>query len=234
TPVVVPMPGGGILGGIDAQLVHRPAHCFRLSLLKLADAVEEDFRIEVTWPVGRTTVMFVRRQQQLALAAFYLVSHCHSVAAGPPVDCRCVGVKKIGPQEAGGVSEECPDHFEPFVRKLRSQPLWNRAVQSILAGNRSLKHRVDIDNEMSRRIDEAVFRCEKGTVDATEGVLAFVDQVDSLPLLLKIANSPFGASMPFAGTAAEFDHINPCVEAAKTVPQLRLELLDAVKRCRTE
>jgi hypothetical protein len=59
-----------------------------------------------------------------------------------------------------------------------------------------------------------------------------VDKVDSLLLLLKIANAPFGSSMSLAGTAAELDHINPCVEAAKAVPQLRLELLDAAERCR--
>jgi hypothetical protein len=105
-------------------------------------------------------------------------------------------------------------------------------VETILAGYRSLKQRVDIDTEMGRRIDQAVFRCEERPVNASKGVLTFVDQVDLLLLLLEIANSPFGASMPFAGSAAELDYINPGIETAKSVAQLRLELLDATECCR--
>src|SRR3982074_305066 len=77
---------------------------------------------------------------------------------------------------------------------------------------------------MGRRIDESIFGCEERSVDTPESILRFVNQVDSLPLLLEVADSPFSTSMALPCAAAKLDYISASIESAKTVLQFWLQL----------
>src|SRR2546430_8147281 len=77
---------------------------------------------------------------------------------------------------------------------------------------------------MGRRIDESIFGCEERSVDTTESILGFVNQVDPLPLLLEVADSPFSTSMALPCAAAKLDYISASIESAKTVLQFWLQL----------
>src|SRR4051812_48314450 len=100
------MPSRGILRRVDAQLVQCRAHCRRLPLLKLSDAVEEDFSVKVSGTIRCAALMFVGGQEQLALTTFNLVPNSHPAEARASVD-RCgVRIEKIGSDKPRAMGEE--------------------------------------------------------------------------------------------------------------------------------
>src|SRR5262245_29125328 len=108
---------------------------------------------------------------------------------------------------------EAPPDLDGLSPQLGEQPVRHDAAHAVAAKHRAFDARLYGDHHVGRRIDPAVLGREERPVDATEGVLVAVNQIDLLVLVLEMADAPLAAAIATAGPATELDFVGSGVEA---------------------